>query len=203
MSEMNISFFPSYFSSSQHHVVNSFLILILNIHNLPMLHLSWLSSVLSSFLPLKDVFCHHHTTHSFLSPAPLSHSLSPRHFSYVRIFFSSLEAAERMLCVITVILGEEEGRWWRWGRERKGDIKMLSFSFCCCSTWYNSFLMILIFRDFVILSYFLPLPHVLIFPEYSRSEFSNGGGNTEEDLNVMFLWCNENHLNFRFFLLLF
>lgn len=127
MSEMNISFLPSYFSSSQHHVVNSFLILILNIHNLPMLHLSWLSSVLSSFLPLKEVFCHHHTTHSFLSPVDIF---------LMYAFFPSLEAA-RMLCVITVILGEEEEEKdddERAGEEREGDIKMLSFSFCCCST---------------------------------------------------------------------
>lgn len=102
MSEMNISFLPSYFSSSQHHVVNSFLILILNIHNLPMLHLSWLSSVLSSFLPLKDVFCHHHTTHSFLSPAPLSLTLSLLDIFLMYAFFFLPLRLPRECCALSL-----------------------------------------------------------------------------------------------------
>lgn len=106
LSEMNISFLPSYFSSSQHHVVNSFLILILNIHNLPMVQLGFLQSCL--FLPA--------TQRSIFLPPPhhfflfLAFFLARRHFSYIYAFLALTfpwGCFERMLCVITVILGEK------------------------------------------------------------------------------------------------
>lgn len=149
--------------------------------------------------------------HSFISLARSSRFLST--FFLCTHFFSLLLPLRlRECCALSLwywVKKKKKKRWRRegGGGESKRDIKMLSFSFCCCcSTWYNSFLMILIFRDFVILSYIFCLLSLSVAScTYFYRVFSCCSrilGGAEEDLNVMFLWCNENHLNFRFFFFL-
>lgn len=118
---MKILFVPSFFSSSQHHVANSFLIPSFFISTQFAYSTVFCVSDFSrlAFLPAtqKKAFCHHHSLPSRLS----TFFLCTHFFSFSFLYHSSLEAAANVMRYHCDIGYKNEER-----EKSKRDIKMLS-----------------------------------------------------------------------------